>query len=722
MIGGHTTGTASAAEAETVKLDEKWRKARFSEPTLRCDSSNFCGTATSYRLDANSSGKLTTTVGSTDVAWCDLVQSDGKILVIGANSGAGVVIRYNADGSLDSSFGSSGVSSISGVWLYDAAIQSDGKIVVVGNDNWDFVALRLNTDGTIDTSFGTSGYTTIDFGGNDYAAGVALAPDGKIVMVGITGGLDWAVVRLTTGGALDTTFNSTGKTTLDWGGTDWAKGVTVQSTGKIVVVGTQNGVGGVARFNVNGSLDTSFGPSGTGKILLSSDYTYRPTIQSLSDDRLLVSGVESGEVSLHRFTADGLVDSSFGTSGVVLTSLGATDYGYDLAVQGDGKIVEVGGSYSDSTNSDGLAVRYNVDGSLDTSFGTAGKMLIWYGSSSYSESDYFYSVAIQADGQIIAVGSAADKFAVARMNGGLTRLYAQQDANYNVTSVVDVSGNVKERFVYTPYGVVTVLTAAWASTSDSYVWQYTFQDGRYDLASGDTIYNNRVYGANTGTWLRPDPIGYWDGMDKYRFVYDAPISHRDPDGLAGWGWLGPGAWVFYNLPYDLFVWNYKPPSDDQADGDDILIEFFNGVGPRDRYFGPNSWMTKVIKDAGAVNSARDKARANLKAALNKAKCCDDQPKSLPEVKIIQDHTNPLADIPRMMAARASYGRVGNMGFVGGYLGTVTFTKVGCGHYKMHFHIDNTTSSTSGGGSGPDNRAVQQHWDWDEDYYANGTIG
>src|SRR5205814_3178860 len=108
----------------------------------------------------------------------------------------------------------------------------------------------------------------------------------------------------------------------------------------------QNGASGVARFNTNGSLDTTFGPSGTGKITLSSDYAYRTNVQSLSDDRLLVTGVESGEVVLHRYSVDGIADSTFGTSGTVTTSLAGTDYGYDVGVQPDGKIVVVGGSYS----------------------------------------------------------------------------------------------------------------------------------------------------------------------------------------------------------------------------------------------------------------------------------------------------------------------------------------------------------------------------------------
>jgi uncharacterized delta-60 repeat protein/RHS repeat-associated protein len=435
-----------------------------------------------------SGGKVTTTVGSSDIAYKTLVQGDGKIVVVGYNSTSGVVIRYNADGSLDSGFGSSGVKSI-------------------------------------------------DFGAWDYANAVALQSDGKIVLGGATGTgpgtgtEDWAVARLTTSGALDTTFNSTGKQTLDWSADDVINGITVQDSGKIVAVGLANSASGMARFTTSGSLDTTFGSGGTGKVALSGDWDQSMNLASLSDERLLVTGVSAGEVALHRFTADGLADSTFGTGGTVATTFGATDWGYDVGVQPDGKIIIVGASYG-GAGADGIAARYNVDGTLDTTFGTSGKTLIWYGSSSYSESDYFESVAIQKDGQIVVAGTAAGKFALARMNGGLTRLYAQQDANYNVTSVVDVSGNVKQRFVYTPYGVMTVVTAAWASTSDAYGWQYTFQDGRYDPAAGTVNFDVRVYNPQTGTWEQEDG-GYWDGMDLYRLESGNPIAFTDPYGLAG---------------------------------------------------------------------------------------------------------------------------------------------------------------------------------------------
>jgi len=431
--------------------------------------------------------------------------------------------------------GSGGAVTISAAWLIDGAIQSDGKIIAVGGSGGDFFVVRLNTDGTSDTSFNSSGSVQVDFGASEYAMGVALAPDGKIVVTGPTissgGNGNYGVARLTTSGALDTSFNSTGKETLDLGNYDIPNGLVVQDTGKIVVVGASGGGAMVVRFNASGGVDTTFGSGGTGEVSESGDYGFRMNIESLSDDRLLVAGSDGGNVVLHRYSADGVADDTFGTSGTVTTDMGASDSGFDIGVQPDGKVVVVGQSQSGASNYDAVAIRYDVDGSLDTTFGSGGTMLIWYGSSSYSETDYFESVAIQPDGQIVAVGTANGKFALARMNGGLARLYAQQDANWNITAVDDVSGNVKERFDGTPFGVMTVLSPTWGNTTDGYAWQYTFQGGRYDPATGMIRFGLRDYRPNLGTWMELDPAGYIAGADRYAFATGSPEVYTDPTGL-----------------------------------------------------------------------------------------------------------------------------------------------------------------------------------------------
>lgn len=520
-------------QTSTVTNQYVWGLGYVNDLVLRDHLTTAGGLDNSF----NSTGKVTTSVGTGAVAYSDVIQPDGKILVAGASGSGGIVTRYNSDGSLDSGFGSSGIATYSGVSFYDLCLLNNGKIVAAGLSGSNFCVVRFNADGSVDSSFGSSGITTVDFGATDYANGIAIQADQKIVLVGAIGSgggsgtEDWALARLTSSGSLDTTFGTSGKVTLNWGGDDAANGVVIQNTGKIVVAGLANGAGGVARFNTDGSLDTSFGSGGTGKIALTTDYDYRIAMQSLTDQRLLVTGVESGQVVLHRFSADGIADSTFGTSGTVTTSLGATDWGYDVAVQGDGKVVVTGGSFA-SGGAAGLLIRYNIDGSLDTTFGTSGKLLTYYGTSTYSEMDYFKGVAIQKDGQIVAVGAANGNFALSRYNGGVSRLYYQQDANYNVTALTDVNGAVTQRYVYSPYGKATVLTSSWASSSESYSNVYTFQGGRYDSVSTMLHFGAREYSSSLGRWIEAEPAGasYVDGINLYQFNGGAPLDNLDPSG------------------------------------------------------------------------------------------------------------------------------------------------------------------------------------------------
>jgi RHS repeat-associated protein len=124
-------------------------------------------------------------------------------------------------------------------------------------------------------------------------------------------------------------------------------------------------------------------------------------------------------------------------------------------------------------------------------------------------------------------------------NGNLTlRLYAQQDANGNVTALVDTSGNVVERFVYDPYGQVTVLAPNWSGpVSDAYGWVYLFQGGRYEATSGLYDFRNRDYSPTLGRWLQQDPIGYTGGtMNLYQMEEDNPVNRTDPSGGIAYPW------------------------------------------------------------------------------------------------------------------------------------------------------------------------------------------
>ena len=354
------------------------------------------------------------------------LQFDGKIVTAGytgnaAGSSDVAVVRYNADGTLDSSFGAGGkviTTFGTGSIAYSVAIQpADQKIVIAGSVSNKFLLIRYNANGSLDTSFDGDGIVTTQLGNGDTATGVAMSLGGKIVAAGLTyNGANWdfGVARYNPDGSLDTTFDGDGKTTTAIGAAeDIANSVAIQADGKIVAAGdTYNSAGSnkdfaVVRYNVNGSLDTSFG--GTGKVVTAigtgDDIAFAVAIQP--DGRIVAAGYGSDNIlnvdfALARYNADGTLDTSFDSDGMVRTAVGPEgDAVRALAVQTDGKIVAAG--YASSGTSGFAAARYNLSGSLDSNFGTSGIVVTPLGTQSSA-----YSAAIQPDGKIVAAGIASD--------------------------------------------------------------------------------------------------------------------------------------------------------------------------------------------------------------------------------------------------------------------------------------------------------------------------
>ena len=297
-------------------------------------------------------GYVMTPVGtSTDLANGVAVQSDGKMVVVGQTYNGSnsdfCVVRYNVDGSLDTTFNGTGKQSLSfgsGDDIARAvAIQSDGKIVVIGHTNdgsrWRIADARFTTAGQLDSSFGNGGKSVISLPGSvhDYGFGVAIQSDGSIVIVGTDQGssYDMAVVRLTSSANLDTSFNGTGMANIAVGaGTDEASCVAIQSDGKIVVGGysrnaTDNDFAAV-RLMPNGSLDTSF--NGTGKLITpigpGNERANSVTIQT--DGKIVLAGGSfdnSGisNIALVRYTSTGVLDTNFGTAGKSVARVGVED-------------------------------------------------------------------------------------------------------------------------------------------------------------------------------------------------------------------------------------------------------------------------------------------------------------------------------------------------------------------------------------------------------------
>ncbi len=271
-------------------------------------------------------------------------------------------IKAANPGSLDPSFGIAGKavlvnSNFSFLNMTDIAVQDDGKIIAVGSQNntpKDFVIIRCLNDGTLDDTFSGDGIAVADFGNTDEnAASVAIQMDGKYVVFGDSG-TQLAIARFLPNGNLDTTFDTDGKKTLPGAkvGSDGEGSVAIKSDGKIVIGGSSINTGSPADF------------------------------------------------VLFQLTPDGSLDLSFDADGKVITDLDGFDELHEIKLQTDGKIVAVGSATSKSKSA---IVRYNTNGSLDTTFSGDGILINdFYTDSSF---EYLTTLAINpTNNSIIAVG------------------------------------------------------------------------------------------------------------------------------------------------------------------------------------------------------------------------------------------------------------------------------------------------------------------------------
>ncbi len=365
------------------------------------------------------------------------VQADGRMVAVGyVDSGGGnydfAMVRYHTDGSLDTTFGTNGkvITAISprADEARAVAIQAAGqKIVVAGSSHngtdADFVVARYNPDGTLDTTFNTVGYAVTNFGANanDEAFAVAIQTDNKIVVVGQTGttpSTDFALVRYTMAGALDTTFGANGKQTTDFSGkADVAYAVAIQGDGKIVVAGIAdqgavtsiNNDFALARYDANGALDATFGSSGkvTTAVGAADEGAFAIGIQT--GGKIIAAGVvfngTNNDFGLVRYNTNGTLDTTFGPAsalpGTVITDMaGGNDAALALAIQADGSIVVAGAAFVTGQGNDLATARYSVDGSLDVSFDADGKVI----TNVSALADVAYAVSLLS-GKIVMAGS-----------------------------------------------------------------------------------------------------------------------------------------------------------------------------------------------------------------------------------------------------------------------------------------------------------------------------
>jgi uncharacterized delta-60 repeat protein len=471
------------------------------------DKMTYAASAAAGDLDVTfgTNGKVITAVGnSNESANGVAIQSDGKIVAVGgASSGSEndfAVVRYNINGSLDTSFSGDGKLTTAigdaneAAWC--VALQSDGKIVAAGysynGSNEDFALVRYHIDGSLDTSFGTGGKVTTQIGlSSEQIRSIAIQSDGKIVAAGwASDGIsnDFAVARYNADGTLDTSFSSDGKIiTALVAANDTAYSVAIQANGKIVLVGySYNGTNNdfaIVRYTSAGILDATFDSDGIviTAVGTRSEVAYSVALQS--DGKIVAAGASNNgsndDVAVVRYNEDGSLDNTFSSDGKTTTSIGTShEWVTSVLLQDTGEIVGVGQSYNGS-NYDFALVRYNADGSPDSSFGSSGKVTTAIGTSN----DVANASKLQSDGKIIVVGysqASNNDFAVLRF----------QSANSSAPSAPTLNS------VSTGDRKITISFTAGADNGAAITdYEYSLNGGSY-ISAGTTTSPFTITGLN----------------------------------------------------------------------------------------------------------------------------------------------------------------------------------------------------------------------------------
>lgn len=391
----------------------------FSEP-VQLDSS----------FGSSHNGTVITSIGDEAIANAVILQPDGKIVLIGEGHDAGqyvFVARYLSGGTLDSSFGTSGIVKTTfrdGLLGKNALLLQDGKILVTGafvdKNGPQFASVRYLSDGSLDTTWGDGGINWCAVYG--VIESIADAPNDKMVCGGVTAmnqKMIGAGCRRFYNGTLDPTFGpGQGSTATIVGLSTQIHEVVAQPDGMTVMAGVANDDGNkflCVRYTDAGILDDSFGSGGiVTTVFPGTSYAHAYTVGLQTDGKILVAGESDHQCSLVRYNIDGSVDSDFGINGFVRITLGTASIINALVIQADGKIVCVGQSDNDI-----VVLRFNVNGSPDTTFGVNGIITTGIGSDGQAQ-----DVVVQPDGNIVIGGGANGKFVIAR--------YRASNANFIV--------------------------------------------------------------------------------------------------------------------------------------------------------------------------------------------------------------------------------------------------------------------------------------------------
>ena len=424
--------------------------AMYRPPIGGLDTTNF----------GSGTGKVVTSLvaGVADNINAIAVQPDGKIVVVGSSGGADsqvMVARFNANGSLDSAgFGTSGVFTLNPTTGTDyanaVALQTDGSIVVAASQDEyaagaKLLVLRLTPAGVLDASFGTGGKVNpAGLAGSEIdAGGVFVRPDGRIVVAGNSGasgapGIQATFVGLTSTGGVDTAFGAggSGKLVIDLGNNndDYIYGARLLADGSIVAVGTSFTTAFrqvICKVKPDGTgLDPTFNGTGVKTYtVVGTGGEYALDVSEQPDGNLVIVGsapnAGTNDGTIVRMSATGVMDASFGSSGIVRIAAAGGEQLRGIYVQPDGAIMADGqiGATTDTV----IERRLGTNGSADTSFNATGRLTV----AQSAGNDRANDLAVTSEGRMIIAGEATG----ATLDSALLQLGTVTIPNYGGTNL-----------------------------------------------------------------------------------------------------------------------------------------------------------------------------------------------------------------------------------------------------------------------------------------------
>ena len=476
------------------------------------------------------------------------VQADGKLVLAGSTLGSDNtqdfgVVRLNANGTPDTSFGTGGLIGIPFDTNFDEmamaiVVQSDGKIVVAGSvqlggSGWDFGIVRLNSNGTIDTSYnGGKVKVGLNATGDDFLFDMVIQPDNKVVLTGTTRPMpnkDIALVRMKTDGTTDETFNNPGgRVTIAFGGgtEDEGLGLALQADGSIVIAGSTAGDFCVLRFTSAGQLDVPFGIGGFQVTPMGTQIDRATSVAIQTDGKIVAGGTAiSGlpeEFAFARYTTGGQLDTTFSSDGKATFDIvpATADILNTVLIQSDGKIIGAGGAGGSH-----VFVRIDASGAIDPSFGINGKVI----ENIAPLNSFGRGAILQPDGRIVSVGDGSGPstfgFTAARFFTVVTPTI-EAPFDFDDDGKTDIGifrPAVAEWWIQRSNGG-PIFATQFGATTDRIVPADFTGDGRTDVA---------VWRPATGTWfvLRSEDFSFF----AFPFGADGDVpapDDYDADGKA----------------------------------------------------------------------------------------------------------------------------------------------------------------------------------------------